>query len=165
MHYSYLEIVLVNVHSHKYTPTYVIVCFRLTSLVHIWLVETESGWENHRNMLYAALRAILHALRDRLTVQEAADLAAQLPLLVKGIFYYGWNPSGVPKKIHNDEFLAEIRKNFTFSLDRSINDVIVVVVKVLRKHVSEGELEDVLSVLPKDLSLILKQLERKEVNI
>jgi hypothetical protein len=37
MHYSYLEIVFVNVHSHKYTPTYVIVCFRLTSLVHIWL--------------------------------------------------------------------------------------------------------------------------------
>lgn len=31
----------------------------------------------------------LHALQDRLTVQEGADLAAQLPLLVKGIFYDG----------------------------------------------------------------------------
>lgn len=116
-------------------------------------------------MSYAALRAVLHALRDRLTVQEAADLAAQLPLLVKGIFYDNWNPSGVPKKIHKDEFLAEIRKSSTFSLERSINDIIVVVAKVLRKHVSEGGLVDVLSVLPKDLSLILKQLERKEVNI
>ena len=61
-------------------------------------IETELGWENHRNMSYAALREVLHALRDRLTVQEAADLAAQLPLLVNGIFYDGWNPSGVPKK-------------------------------------------------------------------
>jgi uncharacterized protein (DUF2267 family) len=52
-------------------------------------IETELGWENHRNMSYAALRPVLHALRDRLTVQEAADLAAQLPLLVKGIFFDG----------------------------------------------------------------------------
>src|SRR5919106_6787617 len=78
-------------------------------------IETELGWANQRNMSYAVLRAVLHALRDRLTVQEAADLAAQLPLLVKGIFYNGWNPSSVPKKIHKDEFLEEIRKNFTFS--------------------------------------------------
>jgi uncharacterized protein (DUF2267 family) len=97
-------------------------------------IETELGWENHRNMSYAALRPVLHALRDRLTVQEAADLAAQLPLLVKN--FLRWLPSGVPKKIPKDELLEEIRKNFTFSLDRSINDVIIVVAKVLRKHVS-----------------------------
>jgi len=109
-------------------------------------------------MSYAVLRAVLHALRDRLTVQEAADLAAQLPLLVKGIFYDGWDPSNVPKKIHEDEFIAEIRKNFTFSIDRSINEVIIVVLSDLRKHISEGELEDVLSALPKDLSSMLKQL-------
>jgi uncharacterized protein (DUF2267 family) len=122
-------------------------------------IETELGWENQRNMSYAVLRAVLHALRDRLTVQEAADLSAQFPLLVQGIFYDGWNPSGVPKKIHKDGFLEEIRKNFTLSIDRSINEVVIVVLSVLRKHVSEGELEDVLSVLPKDLSLVLKQLE------
>ena len=63
------------------------------------------------------------------------------------------------KKIHKDEFIAEIRKSITFSLDLSIDEVIVVVLRVLRIHVSEGELEDVLSVLPKDLSLMLKQLE------
>lgn len=122
-------------------------------------IETELGWEKHRNMSYAALRGVLHALRDRLTVQESADLAAQLPLLVKGIYYDGWNPSNIPKKVHKDEFLEEIKKNFTFSLDRNINEIVVVVSKVLRKHVSEGELEDVLSVLPKDLSSMLTQLE------
>jgi uncharacterized protein (DUF2267 family) len=64
-----------------------------------------------------------------------------------------------PKKIHKDEFLEEIRKSFTFSIDRSINEVVIVVLSVLRKHVSEGELKDVLSVLPKDLSSMLKQLK------
>jgi uncharacterized protein (DUF2267 family) len=86
-------------------------------------IETELGWENQRNMSYAVLRTVLHALRDRLTVQEAADLSAQFPLLVQGIFYNGWNLSSVPKKILKDEFLEEIRKNFIFSIDRdhSIN--------------------------------------------
>src|ERR671919_3226865 len=110
-------------------------------------------------MSYAMLRTVLHALRDRFTVQEAADLSAQFPLLVQGISYDGWNLSSVPKKILKDEFLEEIRKNFIFSIDRSINEVVIVVLSVLRKHVSEGELEDVLSVLPKDLSTMFKQLE------
>jgi len=41
-----------------------------------------------------ALRAGLHALRDRLTVEEAAHLAAQLPIAVRGLFFEGWHPSG-----------------------------------------------------------------------
>jgi uncharacterized protein (DUF2267 family) len=30
---------------------------------------------------------VLHALRDRLTVEEASDLAAQLPMLIRGLYY------------------------------------------------------------------------------
>jgi uncharacterized protein (DUF2267 family) len=38
-----------------------------------------------RQKAYLALRAVLHALRDRLPVHEAVQLGAQLPLLVRGI--------------------------------------------------------------------------------
>jgi len=41
---------------------------------------------------YSILRAVLHALRDRLTVEEAVKLGAQLPLLVRGFYYEGWRP-------------------------------------------------------------------------
>src|SRR5690606_28951800 len=51
-------------------------------------IEQAYGWpKERRNHSYDALRAVLHALRDRLTVDECADLAAQLPLLVRGVYY------------------------------------------------------------------------------
>lgn len=52
----------------------------------IWLNElmTALDWENHPHKAYLALRTVLHALRDRLTVEEAVQLGAQLPMLVRG---------------------------------------------------------------------------------
>ena len=74
-------------------------------------IEQAYGWpQERRNQSYAALRAVLHTLRDRLTVEEAADLAAQLPLLISGIYFDGWDPSRVPQKMHRDEFLQHIRE-------------------------------------------------------
>ncbi|MDB5058107.1 MAG: hypothetical protein JWO59_1579 [Chloroflexi bacterium] len=125
-------------------------------------IEAELGWEKHRDLTYAILRTVLHSLRDRLTVQEAADLAAQLPLLVKGIFYDGWNPSHVPKKIDKEEFLEEIRTNFRFSTEFSISELTTRVFKVLQGHVSQGEIEDILSTLPKKLSSMLSQVEETQ---
>ena len=43
-----------------------------------------------RRSAYRALRSVLHVLRDRLTPEQAVHLGAQLPLLVRGIFYDGW---------------------------------------------------------------------------
>ena len=52
---------------------------------HIWLNEImqELGWED-RYKAYLGLRTTLHALRDRLPIEETAQLAAQLPMLIRG---------------------------------------------------------------------------------
>lgn len=114
-------------------------------------IEVPFGWETRRNQSYAALRAVLHALRDRLAIDETAQFAAQLPLLVKGIYYDGWNPSKVPMKMNKDQFLQRIRREFPFSMKDSIEELVKVVFIALNRFVSIGELEDIRVSLPKDI--------------
>jgi uncharacterized protein (DUF2267 family) len=104
---------------------------------------------------YNALRAVLHALRDRLPVQEAAHLAAQLPMLVRGIYYEGWKPSRVPVKMSREEFLARVRREFPFDIKDDMEGLTHTVLQALRQHVTEGEWEDIESTVPKELTSIL----------
>jgi uncharacterized protein (DUF2267 family) len=61
----------------------------------------------------AALRAGLQALRDRLGVEEVAQLSAQLPLLVRGLLFENWDPTGKPLRLrHRDQFLALVRDKY-----------------------------------------------------
>jgi uncharacterized protein (DUF2267 family) len=58
-----------------------------------------------RREAYRDLRAFLQTLRDRLTVDLAAELGAQLPMLIRGIYYEAWDPSRAPVKMNAEEFV------------------------------------------------------------
>ena len=76
---------------------------------HIWIndVDDRLGWGN-KPRAYRLLRAVLHALRDHLPVNEAADLGAQLPTLIRGVYYEQWRPAVMPvKERHLEAFLAD----------------------------------------------------------
>ena len=65
----------------------------------VWLADIDAGFgTSDRHLAYRILRAWLHNLRDRLTVEVAAHFAAQLPELLRGVFFDGWNPTRVPQK-------------------------------------------------------------------
>ena len=64
-----------------------------------WLKEIMEATGLDRRRAYRVLAAVLHALRDRLTVDEVAQLGAQLPILVRGLYYDQWHhPSGKPER-------------------------------------------------------------------
>jgi len=68
------------------------------------------GFDNER-AAYAALRATLHAVRDRLPTELVAHLGAELPMLVRGIYYDGWHPSAVKlKAAHDEDFFDAMRR-------------------------------------------------------
>jgi uncharacterized protein (DUF2267 family) len=104
---------------------------------------------------YVALRAVLHALRDRLTVEEAVQFGAQLPILLRGVYYDQWRPVGKPLKIrHLEEFLGLVNKGITQQMNPALADpqrIAKGVFKVIEKYVSAGEMEDVRRSFPKDL--------------
>jgi uncharacterized protein (DUF2267 family) len=118
-----------------------------------WLNELmqELGWED-KHKAYLALRATLHALRDRLTVDEVAQLGAQLPMLIRGFYYEGWDPSDKPlKERHKEQFLARMEREFPGVDGIDPEGVARAVFSVLAKRVSEGEIEDVRHVLPAEV--------------
>lgn len=119
-------------------------------------IEQDLGWpKDLRQQSYRALRAVLHTLRDRLTVQESAELAAQLPTLVRGVFYEGWRPEAVPVKLSKDEFLQRVRRECPIEVKGGTQRLAQVVLRVLRRHITAGEWDDVTSSMPKEYASIL----------
>ena len=113
-------------------------------------IEEAMGWpEERRDQAYAALRSVLHALRDRLTVEENAQLAAQLPMLVRGLYFEGWDPTDVPST--REEFVQRVQRQFPFAVEGGVERVVHVVLQVVRHHITEDEWHDVESSMPKDL--------------
>ncbi|NLG18857.1 MAG: DUF2267 domain-containing protein [Fibrobacter sp.] len=117
----------------------------------IWLkdIMIELNTDSRR-IAYMSLRSVLLALRNRLTINEAADLGSQLPLLIRGVYYDEWNPSRNPvKDRHLDEFLAHIQEHYKGETD--IRKMTKSVFKVLRKKITEGEIKDVKGMMPDEL--------------
>jgi uncharacterized protein (DUF2267 family) len=99
-----------------------------------------------------ALRTVLHALRDRLTVEEAVHLGAQLPMLVRGFYFEGWTLRDKPhKERHKEDFLAHVKEAFKDDVTVNPQQIVRAVFRVLTKHTSKGEIDDVKHILPKAL--------------
>lgn len=111
-----------------------------------WLGEIcdDMGWGPEKGRAYLLLRSTLHAIRDFLSVNEAVDLAAQLPLLVRGIYYEGWTPAKTPVKPRNkSDFLARVAAPFTDDPLEDTEVAVGAVLDVLDRHVSGGEIAQV----------------------
>jgi len=119
----------------------------------IWLKEIMAELNvDSRQRAYMALRAVFHTLRDRLTIDEAADLGAQLPMLLRGVYYDEWDPSKNPvKDRHLDDFLNHVKRNYRGDGEISMDKMARSVFKVIRHKVTEGEIKDVKGMLPQEM--------------
>lgn len=112
-------------------------------LTNSWLNEVmdELGWED-RHRAYLGLRLTLQALRDSLSVDEAAQLAAQLPMLVRGFFFEGWHPAHKPVKERGREaFVTRVHDGLhQMPTDEPIDAEAVVrtVFALLSRRLSDG---------------------------
>lgn len=104
----------------------------------------------HRSRLRSFMPCF-HHLRDRLTLEEAVDLGAQLPTLVRGIYYEGWQPHKRAPRTHSRQtFVHQVaEKNFPKAVpsERAIRDVF----SLLAHHCDPGEISDVIGQLSGEL--------------
>jgi len=75
----------------------------------LWLEEINSRIGPDRRVAWHVLGAVLRTLRDRLPIGLAAHLGAQLPLVVRGLYYDQWRPRAKPSKLRSaDDFLQQV---------------------------------------------------------
>jgi uncharacterized protein (DUF2267 family) len=125
-----------------------------------WLADVAASFGTaDRRLAYKVTRSWLHTLRDRLPAQVAAHLAAQLPELLRGVFYEGWNPSRVPVKYGRDEYLARFAHQAQVHAGEA-QDACRRVTAALSKHISAGAIAEAMAVLPTDLRSLLEPASR-----
>lgn len=123
-----------------------------------WLrdIAAAMGTENRRHA-YLALRGTLHAVRDFLPVDESAQLSAQLPMLVRGIYFEGWDPSATPTDDRSREsFLRRTEQAMERALwneDEAIapEEATRAVLRVLADRIDSGEIAQVRGILPEKI--------------
>lgn len=114
-----------------------------------WLDEIMEELGPDRQVAWHATGAVLHMLRDVIPVGVAVNLGAQLPLLLRGLYYDQWLSPETPVTIRKqDDFVAAVQKGLRHVRPVDPMDATQAVLRVLNHHVAPGQVEKVRDVLP-----------------
>ena len=132
---------------------------RTVQKTNTWLHGISSNLHTRdERVAYHALRAVLHALRDRMSVDEAAAFGAQLPMLVRGLYYEGWHPHGKPLRIrHGQQFLELVSAYLNDDAEVALDPkpALDAVMDELKAQIDPGEMLKMLQSLPVELQMLL----------
>lgn len=120
---------------------------------HVWLknLMDRLGIED-RQLAFSILRATLHAVRDRVGPESATHLGAQLPLLVRGVFYEGWKmsrPTSVER--HISDFVAHVMRELPPGRISTPEDAVAGALAVIRTMMDPGEALKIIRMFPAEL--------------
>ena len=106
-----------------------------------------------KHTVFIGIKAVLHSLRDRIPLEEAAQLGAQFPVMLAGFYYQGWKPAATPSKERSvSAFVDKVKSNLPQGdYPIEIETLIEGVFAVLSEWVTQGEIQDVANMLPKDI--------------
>jgi uncharacterized protein (DUF2267 family) len=121
----------------------------------IWLDEIMERIGPDRHIAWHILGAVLRTLRDRLPLDDAAHLGAQLPLLVRGLYYDQWHsPLAIHKERHQEEFLARVQEGLRDTRPVNVQEAVRTVFAVLAKHIAKGQADKTARVLPAEIRVL-----------
>lgn len=119
---------------------------------HVWLKEIMEDLGPDRQVAWKVLSVVLRKLRDRLPLGLAAHLGAQLPILIRGVYYDQFEPGKLPTECDSrEEFVAEVGEWLTDIRPVDPDEAVRSVFKVLSHHVDPGQIAKVREALPRGL--------------
>lgn len=125
-----------------------------------WLksLKMEMGWEDMQPA-FKGLRAVLHVLRNRLTPEQAVKLGDQLPVLIRGFYYEGWNLSRPPVRLRDlNVFFDNIREelNGETSISKQFDAELLTraVFKLLAHSITPDEVDNLKAELPAEVEAL-----------
>ena len=122
---------------------------RTLETTHIWLKEICEELGPDKHIAWKVLSVVLQKLRDRLPLPLAAHLGAQLPLLVRGVYYDQFEPGRLPnERKSREEFIHEVHEALRDTRPVNPDQAIRCVFGVLSRHVSEGQIRKICDALP-----------------
>lgn len=134
-------------------------------------VADELGEPKDRARVCRSIRAVLHALRARLSIQESFHLLAQLPMVLKAVYFDGWTPQSAEtrhiRSVHDlvEEMMRADGRMAThdFPDAPAAERAVRAVVGVLACHVSPGEVEAIERGLPRGLASLWRDAADRAV--
>lgn len=127
---------------------------------HIWLDEIMAELGPDRRFAWRVLSVVLHTLRDRLPLELAAHLGAQLPLLVRGAYYDQFQPRRLPTGLSTfEDFADEVGEWLSDTRPVDPRDAALTVFAVLSRFLDPGQVEKVRDALPRDVREAWEEVE------
>ena len=126
---------------------------RSLQTTHVWLKEIIDDIGPDKQVAWHVLTAVLRTIRDRVPVELAAHLGAQLPLLVRGAYYDQFRVNWAPERTrHLDDFLQSVVEHMR-GIGRPVNprDAFRAVARTMSRHVSEGQVRKIVDSLPAEV--------------
>ena len=116
-----------------------------------------------RRRAYRALRATLHAVRDRIGPGNAAHLGAQFPMLIRGLYYEGWHIGGTPtKERHMPAFLDHVGAELDDVPEMDTERAVRAVFEMMWDRIDPGEIAKLIDLFPKELRELWPRLARRD---
>jgi uncharacterized protein (DUF2267 family) len=122
-------------------------------------LAADLGHPQEKGQAYILLRAVLHTIRDRITISESFHLLSQLPMFLKAVFTEHWQYREQPLQFQTvEEFKDAVKEEQArhgeqqFNWSQSTEDLISMVLSSLgTRYLTEGQLQHIAMQMPKEV--------------
>jgi uncharacterized protein (DUF2267 family) len=125
----------------------------------------EFGHPEEKGRAGIVLRAVMHTLRERITMAQSLHILAQLPMALKAVYVDNWKYLDTPIRLSSrEDFIGEVEMHQRqygerdFNWNKSTEELIQVVIGALSEFISEGEYEHFTSQLPNELRMMFREM-------